>query len=98
MAQTNTTSFTSQYLNGSIDRGYGDATIPCRVLEISDFRVKLECPQTIDIPGTFVLLLTKDGHVARKCQLVNRSGSEIEARIIRRILRAAPANDALLID
>jgi hypothetical protein len=97
MHHTGKTLFESPYPNCSIDCSDGNATIPCSLLEISEVHalIKLHAPTVI--PDQFVLLLTNDGHVARKCEIVDRSASNIKVRLLAHVFGNAPANDAVLI-
>jgi len=98
MPHTHKTSFKEPYLNCSIDCGNGRATIPCSLLEISESQAVIELSTPTEVPDQFVLLLTKNGHVARKCKIVQRSNLKIIARILALISAANPVNDAVLVN
>lgn len=92
------TFFDSAHQHCSIDLDDGNATVPCFLVDISEFHATIECSVAAHIPDQFILLLTQDGHVARKCEIVDRSNKKLKVRLLGTINRTLPANDALLID
>jgi hypothetical protein len=69
-----------------LDIGDGQAPIACRLNSISEHRAKLELVLSSQISDEFVLYLTKDGKVARKCRIVERTESEIEVEFLARAI------------
>jgi hypothetical protein len=57
------------------EAGFGPE--PCTIRNISDTGARLACTAPARVPDRFVLQLSVDGKVIRKCQVVWRSGLEL---------------------
>jgi hypothetical protein len=68
-----------------IDLADGAPVIECALGNMSDTGAKLVFPNAVGkLPSQFVLLLAKDGQVARKCRLAWKEGDEIGVEFIAR--------------
>jgi hypothetical protein len=52
----------------------------CVILDVSATGARLEPPQSIEVPNEFILLLTRNRNVRRRCKVVRRQGSAIGVR------------------
>jgi hypothetical protein len=52
----------------------------CSTLDISESGAKIMLPLTDDLPPEFLLSLSRDGRVRRRCQLKWRDGDKIGVR------------------
>ena len=74
-----------------IDREDGSALIECVLGNMSDTGAKLILKAPQEFSGQFVLRLSKDGRVARKCRVAWASANEIGVAFVARLVR--PAGD-----
>jgi len=68
-----------------IGLGNGGTRIPCVLWDISDTGARLAAPRTNVLPATFHLLLSKEGHLQRKCRVVWRNDRQVGVRFIEEI-------------
>jgi hypothetical protein len=54
----------------------------CQLSDASDYGGKVVIPDVGKVPEKFILLLTENGKVARKCEVAWRSDSEIGFRFL----------------
>jgi hypothetical protein len=73
----------------------GTAPQLCRIYDMSSMGARISGPD--NLPDRFVLLLTPDGSVARKCRVAWRSGNELGVEFIAKKVGAAtrPATEAI---
>ena len=60
----------------------GQPLLHCRIREISDRDAKEEASAPSEIRDEFVMLLTADGRVTRRCHVVQRSDKELDVKFI----------------
>jgi PilZ domain len=60
-----------------IEAKVGAELIECLIRNVSEFGAKLICELPGDVPDSFVLNLTIDGKVKRKCKVTWRTDNEI---------------------
>ncbi len=60
-----------------VNAGSGTPTCDCLLVDISDTGARLELRTPAEMPETFNLLLSANGAVQRRCQIVWRSNSQI---------------------
>jgi hypothetical protein len=60
----------------------------CVVGNLSETGAKLVLKENLDLPVNFVLRLSGDGRVARKCRLAWHSGNEIGVEFVARLVTA----------
>lgn len=60
-----------------IDLGDGSSMVECLLRDISDTGAKLLFTAPKELPDQFILRLSMDGRVARKCRVAWKSGNEI---------------------
>jgi hypothetical protein len=60
----------------------GSMLTKCVVLDVSASGAKIETPSPSEVPDEFDLLLSRDGKVHRKCQVVRRTEKEIGVRFV----------------
>jgi hypothetical protein len=68
--------------SGWIEATPGKHPTRCRILEISDRDAKVEVATPSEISDEFILLLTADGRVTRKCQVVQRSEKDLDVKFM----------------
>lgn len=54
----------------------------CTIRDMSAHGAKIKLSEPIDVPDEFILVLSKDGNVRRRCRVVRRSESEIAAKFV----------------
>lgn len=69
-----------------IDLGDGSPVVECVLRDISDTGAKLLCTAPKELPDQFVLRLSMDGRVARKCRVAWKSGNEIGVAFVARFV------------
>lgn len=57
--------------------GTNPPQIACSISDISEIGARLELESDSELPGKFLLLLTRDGHAQRQCRLIWRAGMTI---------------------
>jgi len=72
-----------------IDLGDGAPVTECRLSNMSDAGAKLILPSPRELPSNFILRLSKDGRVARKCRLAWSSGKDVGVAFTARLVTAA---------
>ena len=71
-----------------IDLGDGAPVTQCRLSNMSDNGAKLILPSPRELPANFILHLSKDGRVARKCRMVWNSGKDVGVAFTARLVTA----------
>jgi hypothetical protein len=66
----------------------GSPLLNCVIDDISDGGAKLLFKDALDMPDSFILWLSQDGRVARRCEVARRSGRELGVRFTARLARA----------
>jgi hypothetical protein len=74
---------------GAILNSDGSVASPCLMLDVSATGARLRLDRTSELPNEFILLLTKDGRVRRRCQIVWRSADIVGIRFVFAPKRAA---------
>jgi hypothetical protein len=72
-----------------VDPGEGAAIEECVLGNLSETGAKLIFKGQMDLPVNFILWLSSDGRVARKCRLAWHSGNEIGVEFVARLVTAA---------
>jgi len=60
-----------------LDAGDGDALLKCTLVDISVSGAKLAVDEVSQIPGTFILRLSRYGHPRLSCRIVWRNANTI---------------------
>jgi hypothetical protein len=71
-----------------IDLEDGSQVTECRLVNMSETGAKLALVAPRELPTDFVLRLSKDGRVARKCRLAWSSGNDIGVAFTARLVGA----------
>jgi hypothetical protein len=71
-----------------IDAADGSVVAECKLLNMSETGAKLLLGAPKELPDSFILRLSKDGRVARKCRLAWNSGNEIGVAFTARLVTA----------
>ena len=74
-----------------IDLEDGPHPLSCVLGNLSDTGAKIIVPSGKELPDEFVLRLTPDGRVARKCRIAWKSGAEVGVAFIARLVTAGAA-------
>src|SRR3954464_523201 len=74
-----------------IDPGGGAAIAECALGNLSETGAKLIVKSTDELPDQFILRLSKDGRVARKCRLAWRSNDEAGVEFVARLVSISEA-------
>jgi hypothetical protein len=69
-------------LPGRIAANGSGAPHPCDILDISGVNARLRAADPAQLPNEFVLLLSADGRVHRRCKVIWRSSDEIGVRFM----------------
>ena len=69
-----------------IDLEDGAPATACRLANMSEGGAKLILQSPRELPGNFILLLSKDGRVARKCRLAWTSGNSVGVAFTARLV------------
>jgi hypothetical protein len=72
-----------------IDLGDGSPPTECVLGNMSDTGAKLVLRAPREFPNEFILLISKDGRVARKCRVAWTSNNEIGVAFVARLVGAA---------
>ena len=67
-----------------IDAGPGQVSIKGYLCNVSDSGAKLICERSFELPDTFILYMTHDGSVGRKCKVARRTKNEIGLHFLSR--------------
>jgi PilZ domain len=76
-----------------IDFGDGKPAFGCVLGNLSDSGAKIIIPPGKDLPDEFVLRLSADGRVARRCRIAWKSGGEAGVAFTARLVTAGTSSD-----
>jgi hypothetical protein len=65
----------------------GALIVECTIINMSETGAKLVLKGAADLPEQFILRLSADGRVARKCRIAWESGSEMGVQFVARLVR-----------
>lgn len=75
---------------GWIDAGNGAAASECRVCDVSQSGARLGVARVNELPDFFVLRLSADGRVSRRCMIAWRAEGEVGVEFVSRSELPAP--------
>jgi hypothetical protein len=70
-------------LKGTIDRGPGQTSLDCRLLEISHDSARIEIENPHFVPKGFELVLSENAKVRRYCTVIDRGPNWIDVAIFK---------------
>jgi hypothetical protein len=68
----------------------GSVVCECRMLNVSASGAKLALREPTDTPEEFVLMLSRNGAVQRRCKVVRRADKELGVKFVQSGARVAP--------
>lgn len=69
-----------------IDREDGSPVTACSLINMSETGAKLAFPAPKELPAQFILRMSRDGRVARKCRLAWATGNEVGVAFVARLV------------
>ena len=85
-----------------IDAGHGRPPAKGYLCNVSDSGAKLICEASVELPDEFILYMTYEGSVGRKCRAVRRTENEIGLHFLSRKVPKPhwfePSADAVVIE
>ena len=73
------------HYNAWIDLADGSPPLDCMLADVSESGAKLKLSASTKIPDSFKLLLTRDGHSSRQCQVVRRESLDVGIKFTGRL-------------
>ena len=67
----------------------GKPLFPCRMLDVSSGGAKLQVEEAMELPATFILVLSKDGLVRRPCKPVWRGPKSVGVQFLKPVTKRA---------
>jgi hypothetical protein len=69
-------------LRAAIDRGRDKTSLDCKLLEISDSIALIEVQAPEMVPDDFILVLSDNARVRRRCTVIKRGSNRIDVTIV----------------